>query len=61
MPKFDTNDMLFQAKLIFLTISNVLCGFLGLMYVNVPMFVSLRRMNTIFVYFYDILLLKKPI
>ena len=43
------------------TLINVLCGIYGLVLVNVPMFIALRRLNTVFIYLYDVLILMKSI
>ena len=42
-------------------IANVLCGIFGLSLVNVPIFIQLRKLTTVAVYSYDILILRKPL
>jgi len=42
-------------------LGNVMAGVYGLSFVNIPMFFCLRRLCTVFIYSYDIFVLKQPV
>jgi solute carrier family 35 protein len=60
-PEFSKQDAIDNLVVTFSFLANVLAGIFALSMVNIPMFLALRRLATLFLYSIDVLIMKKPI
>ena len=61
LPPFEMSSLIAHFQLTFWFLLNVCCGVADLALVNVPMFIALRRLNTVQLYAFTTLWKKEPV